>query len=68
MAELTSDSNILHILLSIYQNKNDLEKQKFILLRLLKLSPKDLEVKTQLAQLYLNLGNVDQAEETLRGV
>lgn len=54
MAELTSDASILHILLSIYQNKGDQEKQKFILLRLLKLSPKDPHVKIQLAELYLS--------------
>lgn len=61
MAELTTDSNILQILLNIYENKEDKEKQQFILLRLLKLSPKNLQAKVKLAKLYLESNNVSQA-------
>lgn len=68
MAELTSDSNILQILLNIYENKEDREKQRFILLRLLKLHPKNSNVKVKLAKLYLSENKIDEAEEVLRGI
>lgn len=54
MAELTTDSNILQILLNVYENKADIEKQRYILLRLLKLHPKNSNVKVKLAKLYLS--------------
>jgi len=53
MAELTTDTNILYILLNIYENKQDKEKQRFILLRLLKIQPKNSQVKVKLAKIYL---------------
>jgi len=53
MAELTADSNILLILLNVYENKADLDKQRYILLRLLKLQPKNSAIKVKLAKLYL---------------
>ena len=68
MAELTTDSNILHILLNIYENKEDLEKQKFILLRLIKISPKHAQAKVKLAKLYLLENKINEAEEALRGI
>jgi hypothetical protein len=54
MADLTSDSKILQILLNIYENKNDIEKQKLILLKLLKIQPKNLSIKIKLGKIYLN--------------
>jgi len=54
MAELTSDAKILQILLNIYENKTDIEKQKLILLKLLKLQPKNAAMKIKLAKIYLN--------------
>lgn len=68
MAELTSDSNILQILLNIYENKDDREKQRYILLRLLKLQPKNSNIKVKLAKLYLSEGRIADAEEVLRGI
>lgn len=68
MAELTNDSNILHILLNIYENKQDKEKQRFILLRLLKIQPKNSQVKVKLAKIYLEEGKMNDAEEVLRGI
>lgn len=68
MAELTSDSNVLQILLNIYENKDDRDKQRFILLRLLKLQPKNSNIKVKLAKLYLSEGRVADAEEVLRGI
>jgi signal recognition particle subunit SRP72 len=68
MAELTSDSNVLHILLNIYENKDDKEKQRYILLRLLKLQPKNSSIKVKLAKLFLAEGKVAEAEEVLRGI
>lgn len=62
MAELTSDSNILLILLNIYENKSDKEKQRFILHRLLKLQPKNSNIKVKLAKLYLEEGKIGEAE------
>jgi signal recognition particle subunit SRP72 len=68
MAELTTDSNILSILLNLYENKADLEKQRFILLRLLKLQPKLASVKVKLAKIYLAEHKTAEAEEVLRGI
>lgn len=68
MAELTSDSNVLQILLNIYENKDDREKQRYILLRLLKLQPKNSNIKVKLAKLYLSEGRIADAEEVLRGI
>jgi signal recognition particle subunit SRP72 len=68
MAGLTKDSSILLILLNIYENKADREKQRFILLRLLEVQPKNSNVKVKLAKLYLEEGKIDEAEEVLRGV
>lgn len=68
MAELTTDTNILYILLNIYENKQDKEKQRFILLRLLKIQPKNSQVKVKLAKIYLEEGKLNDAEEVLRGI
>lgn len=68
MAGLTSDSNILHILLNIYENKDDRDKQRYILLRLLELQPKNSNIKVKLAKLYLTEGRIADAEEVLRGI
>lgn len=68
MAGLTKDSSILFILLNIYENKADREKQRFILLKLLEVQPKNSNVKVKLAKLYLEEGKIDEAEEVLRGV
>ena len=62
MAELTSDAKILQILLNIYENKTDIEKQKLILLKLLKLQPKNAAMKIKLGKIYLNLSKLDDAE------
>jgi hypothetical protein len=61
MAGLTKDSSILFILLNIYENKADREKQRFILLRLLEVQPKNSNVKVKLAKLYLEEGKIDEA-------
>ena len=68
MAELTKDSSILNILLDIYENKKDTDKQKTILTRLLSLQPKDPQVKVKMGELYLQEGRVEEAEEALRGI
>ena len=54
MAEMTNDSNILHILLNIYENKQDLARQKQLLIRLQTLQPKEPQVKVKLAKIYLS--------------
>jgi hypothetical protein len=61
MAELTTDTNILYILLNIYENKQDKEKQRFVLLRLLKIQPKNSQVKVKLAKIYLEEGKLNDA-------
>ena len=61
MAELTSDTKILQILLNIYENKHDIDKQKYILLKLLKLQPKSSAIKIKLAKIYLNEFKLDEA-------
>lgn len=68
MAEMTKDANILQILLNIYENKKDLDKQKSILSRLLSLQPKDQQVKVKLANIFLEENKIDEAEEVLRGI
>jgi signal recognition particle subunit SRP72 len=68
MAEATSDPNILRLLLNIYENKQDLQKQQFLLQRLLTLQSKDPQLKVKLARIYLDQQRVEEAEETLRGV
>ena len=68
MAELTKDAGILHILLNIYENKKDVDKQKSILMRLLSLQPKDPQIKVKLANIYLEENRLDEAEEVLRGI
>lgn len=65
---MTTDTNILYILLNIYENKQDKEKQRFILLRLLKIQPKNSQVKVKLAKIYLEEGKLNDAEEVLRGI
>ena len=61
MAGKTNDTNILHILLNIYENKQDASKQKALLLRLSTLAPKDSQVKVKLANIYLLEQKLDQA-------
>ena len=65
---MTKDANILQILLNIYENKKDLDKQKSILSRLLSLQPKDQQVKVKLANIFLEENKIDEAEEVLRGI
>jgi len=50
---MTKDASILNILLNIYENKKDLEKQKSILTKLLSLQPKDPQIKVKIANIYL---------------
>ena len=65
---MTKDASILSILLNIYENKKDLEKQKSILTKLLSLQPKDPQIKVKIANIYLEENRIQEAEEVLRGI
>ena len=57
LEELASNSNeinILEILLKLYENKGDMNKQKNILNRILQINPKNIPNKVKLAEIYLN--------------
>lgn len=51
--EFTKDMKVLDIILSIYEKKNDKEKQKYFLAKMLNLQPKNVMVKVKLAKIYL---------------
>lgn len=51
--EFTKDMKVLEIILSIYEKKNDKEKQKYFLSKMLNLQPKNVMVKVKLAKIYL---------------
>lgn len=51
--EFTKDMKVLDIILSIYEKKNDKEKQKYFLSKMLNLQPKNVMVKVKLAKIYL---------------
>ena len=47
------------MLLSIYESKGEVEKQKDILEKCYKLSPKNTSVRVKLAEIYLKEGRTD---------
>ena len=71
LEELASNSNeinILEILLKLYENKGDMNKQKNILNRILQINPKNIPNKVKLAEIYLNEGTIEKTEELMRGI
>lgn len=68
LLEKTNDIKILDILLRLYESKEDLAKQEAVLNKILKINSKDVNSKVKMASIYLNSGQINKAQELLKGV
>jgi hypothetical protein len=59
---MTNDFHILQILLNVYTNKGNTEKQRHILNKLHKLQPKNVMVRVNMANNFLKEGQIAEAE------
>lgn len=57
----SEDTEILSMLGDAYENKGDIKNARLTYLHLLKIEPKDLEVRESLVQCYLNEESFDKA-------
>lgn len=58
----------LEILLRLYENKQDKQKQILVYNRILEINPKNSVARVGLAQVYLDSMQIQKAEELLRGI
>lgn len=68
MIGTTNDLTVLRILREIFEKKGQLDQQLTILEKILKINPKDQSARLQLAKVSLQNGNIDKAEELMKGL
>ena len=68
LIQKSTETEILQVLLKLYQSKGDQDKQFLVLKRILEINPKNSVAKVGLAEQYLIEGKFEEAEFELRGI
>lgn len=68
LIQKSKEVKTLEILLKLYENKEDKQKQILVYNRILEVNSKNSAARVGLAQVYLENNDIEKAEELLKGI